>query len=58
MVERRSFIRHPGLKPDYEVRSFADMQWLMDESYIQIRERDGKSFTFELTGQALDTRSG
>ncbi len=55
--EEGGFIRHPGLMDgNYPVRSDADMKWLMEKGYIQVRTwGDGhRSFLFELTDQAQE----
>lgn len=50
-VGQAQFIRHPGIEGgNYMVRTTADMQWLMDNQFTQVREwgTNKKDFTFEV----------
>lgn len=56
VAEAGGFVKHPDLAGgSYAVRDSTDMQWLMDEQLIQVRQWDRahRSFTFELTKKAL-----
>ena len=51
-IGEAQFIRHPGIEGgNYMVRMTADMQWLMDNQFIKVREwgTNKKDFTFEVT---------
>lgn len=54
-VEEAAWVRHPGLPGgNYVLRHPADMAWLFEHGYIQVRDNHGRAYDFELTQNALD----